>query len=62
MTATATPPEAPAPTTDLVKGRTTEDVLRTLLTSDQDPLPVIAALVARFDARAIRREAKASAE
>lgn len=53
----------PAPVVIKVAGRTTEQVLRDLADNPEvDPLPTINALVARFDARAARREAKASAE
>lgn len=53
-----------APTVIAVKGRTTEQVLRDLITEghNTDPFPTIAALVARFDAKAAKREAKSSGD
>lgn len=54
--------EKPASTeapTIAVKGNTTEQVLRALLDNPTvDPYPTIAALVARFDARAAKRASK----
>lgn len=44
-----------------VRGRTTEDVLRELA-SRKGADPVVVALVARFDAKRARREAKAASE
>ncbi len=44
-----------------VKGRTTETVLRDLAANPTvDPAPIITELVARYDAKAARREAKAA--
>jgi hypothetical protein len=56
----STPIDVPNPLP--VAGRTTEAVLRDLAASpDIDPLPTINALVARYDAKAIRRASKAEA-
>ena len=51
--------------TNPVKGRTTEAVLRDLVpwaeaNGNTDPAPIILALVARYDARAAKRAAKAT--
>jgi hypothetical protein len=56
-----------APAAIVVKGNTTEQVLRALNETTKsgpipDPFPIIAELVARYDAKAAKRAAKGSGD